>query len=222
MPDRFLAERKQVMETAKELERLGLVAVSNGNVSMRVGSAAERLMAITPTSVPYARITPEDVVVVDEEGEPVEGELPPSSETQLHAAIYQARPDVQAVIHTHSVYATVCAVAGLDVPPIVDEMVIYLGGPVRVAEYGFPSTRDLADKAVEALGDRQAVLLRNHGMVASGASLDDALAHCRMVERVAQVFVMAAHVGQVTQLPPGSVANERAIYEMKVRALREA
>ena len=163
-------------------------------------------------------MTVKDIVVCDYEGEPVEGELSPSSEMHLHVAIYQARPDVHAVIHTHSIYASVCAVTGLDIPPIVDEMTVYLGGPVKVAQYGFPGTRDLADKAVRALEDRKAVILRNHGMAACGATLEEALAHCRLVERVAQIFVTARAMGAVNPLPPDVVEKERAMYLMRLRA----
>ncbi|MSP78044.1 MAG: class II aldolase/adducin family protein [Dehalococcoidia bacterium] len=218
MADRFLNERRQVMEVAKELERLGLVAVSSGNISVRVGDRKHNLMAITPTSKPYAELTVDEVAVVDYEGEPVEGDLPPSSEMYLHVAIYQARPDVQAVIHTHSIYASVCAVAGWDIPPLVDEVAVYLGGPIKAAQYGFPGTRDLADKAVAALEDRKAILLRNHGMAACGASLTEALAHCRLVERVAQIYVHARNLGAVNVLPADVVEKERTMYLMKLRA----
>lgn len=220
MTGRWSAERRAVAETAKELERLGLVAVSSGNVSVRVDGGAQLLVVITPTSVPYAGMTGEDVVVVDEEGESLEGELAPSSELQLHVAVYRARPDTRAVIHAHAAYATACAVAGLDIPPLVDEMVIALGGGVKMAEYGFPSSRELADNAVVALGDRKAALLRNHGLLATGGSLDEALANCRMVERVAQVFVLARALGQVNLLPNEVVEKERAIYLMRLRAGR--
>lgn len=221
MSERWLSERRQVLEAAKELERLGLVAVSSGNVSIRVDDGGRPLLIITPMGLPYARMTAGDVVVADFEGEPVEGERPPSSELNLHVAVYQARPDARAVVHTHSISASVCAVGGLEIPPIVDEMVVNLGGGVRVAEYGFPSTRDLGDKAVAALGDRKAVLLRNHGLAVVGATLEEALAHCRLVERLAQIFLTARALGVVHPLSPDVVETERAIYLMRLRVQQE-
>ena len=130
---------------------LGLVTGTSGNVSMRLGSGDE-LLAATPSSVPYGDLTEDSIVVTDFDVEPVEGELPPSSETLLHVAVYRARPDVGAVIHTHSVYTSVAAVAGLEIPPIIDEMVIAVGGPVKVSAYAFPGSEELADSVCEALG----------------------------------------------------------------------
>jgi len=222
MNGRWSAERRAVAEAAREMERLGLVAVSSGNVSVRLTDGERLLVVITPTSVPYARMSADDVVVVDEEGEPVEGERAPSSELQIHAAVYRARRDARAVIHAHAAHASACSVAGLDIPPVVDEMVIALGGGVRVGDYAFPSSRELADNTVAALGDRKAALLRNHGLVAIGGNLEEAVANARLVERAAQVFVLARVLGQVNLLPSQVLERERAIYEMKLRAQRDA
>ena len=147
------AERAEVLAAAQAMEREGLVMGSSGNVSRRVAdSDGRQLMAITSSSVAYERITGEEIVIVDFEGEPLTGDLVPSTETLTHAAIYLARPDVGAVMHTHSTYSSALAVAGLDIPPLIDEAVLALGGGVRVAEYGFPSSQELADHAVAALG----------------------------------------------------------------------
>ncbi|MSQ11612.1 MAG: class II aldolase/adducin family protein [Dehalococcoidia bacterium] len=218
MAEKWLAERRRVMLVAKELERLGLVAGSSGNVSARVQERGRPLLVITPTSRSYSSLRVRDVVVIDYEGEPMRGTLPPSSETMLHVAVYQARRDVGAVIHTHSIYASACAVAGLEVPPLLDEMVVYLGGGIKVAEYGFPGTTELGAKACAALGDRKAVLLRNHGMVGVGATLEEAMGVCRLVERAAHIFVMASLLGSPTPLPADVVEKERALYGMRLRA----
>jgi len=179
------------------------------------------LLAVTPTQVPYTRLKPEDIVVIDSEGEPIEGELLPSSETPIHVGIYRARPDVRAVIHTHSIYASVCAVAGLEIPPVIDEMVFFIGGGVRVAEYGFPGTEDLAEKVVVALGDRNAALVRNHGVVGVGRSMEVALEVCGLVERVAQIFVYASLLGRANPIPHEALTAEEELFQMRRRAESE-
>lgn len=204
--------REAVLATALEMARRGLVVGSSGNVSVRVAQPGGDLLAITPTGRLYTSLTPEDILVCDFEGRTVQGELPVSTELPTHVAIYRARPEVRAVVHTHSLYATVAAVAVLDVPPIVDEMVLAVGGGVKVAEYGLPGTEDLGAKAVAALEERAAVLLRNHGLVAVGASLEEALAVAELVERMAHVFLAVRLEGKVHPLPADVVEREVLLY----------
>ncbi len=209
-----------VASAAREMAALGLATGSSGNVSQRLAGG---LFAVTPSGVPYTRLRDEEVVVIDGDAEPVEPQdeawsqpdLMPSSETLLHLAIYAARPDVGAVVHTHAVYCSVAAVAGLDVPPIIDEMMLSVGGPVRVSEYRFPGTQELADSVVEALGERNAALIRNHGAVGVGRDLESALDVCVLVERMAQVFVFASLLGGANPLPAEAVETELALYRMR-------
>ena len=126
--------------------------------------------------------------------------------------------DIGALIHTHSVYASVAAVGGLEIPPLVDEMVIRVGGGVQVAEYGFPTTEELAQNARRSLGDRNAVLLRNHGLVGVGRTPWDALEICQLVERVAKIFLYASLMGRANPLPPDVVQRERELYLMQMGA----
>ena len=212
----WMEERHAVLETAKALAQRGLVVGTSGNVSLRLADRHREVLAITPSGREYAGLQVEDIVVIDFEGDPVEGELIPSTETLTHVAIYLARPDVQSVIHTHSLYASVAAVAGLEIPPIVDEMAIATGGPVKVAQYAFPSSEELAQRAVAALDDRKAVLLRNHGLVGVGSSLKEALRVCELVERVAHIFIGARLVGQATPLPQEVVEAEVELYRMRL------
>ena len=198
------------------MAELGLLPGASGNVSVRLGPhAAPDILAITPSGRRNADLKLEDIVVVDFDAEPVEGSLTPSSETLLHVAIYRARPDVGAVIHTHSVFASVASVAGLQIPPIIDEMVVAIGGTVQVSEYAFPSTEELADNVCAALGERNAALIRNHGAVGVGRDLVEALDVCALTERVAQVFVQASLLGKVSELPEDVVQAETAIYNMR-------
>jgi L-fuculose-phosphate aldolase len=117
-------------------------------------------------------------------------------EHPLHLAIYNARSDVQAVVHTHSTYASALAVLRLPIPQIIDELVFQLGGQVEVADYAFPGSRELADNVVEALGPRNAVLLANHGGLAVGSTLDRAYQNALLLERAAHIFLLACAVDQ--------------------------
>jgi hypothetical protein len=122
--------------------------------------------------------------------------------------------DVGAVIHTHSVYASAFAVAGKAIPCVLDEQVVSLGGAVEVAEYGSSASEELAERAVAALGDRAAVLLRHHGVIGVGAELEEALAVVELVERVAQICVSAAALGGVRELPGDVVRSQQQIYRV--------
>lgn len=210
------SERTMVVQAAQHLLRLGLVAATSGNVSMRLeGGLDEGLIAITPTSMEYETMTAEDIVVVDYDVDVVEGRAVPSSESLTHVAVYRARQDIQAVIHTHSIYASVLAVAGVALPPVLDELVAYLGGAVEVAEYGFPSTEDLGEKAVRAMGERNAAFIRNHGVLTAGRDMTDALRACELVERASQIFIQARAFGEVETLPEEIVEVEKSMFRMR-------
>jgi L-fuculose-phosphate aldolase len=205
-----------VADAARKIRGLGLVTERSGNVSVRVPAGDGRgLLAITPSGRAYSRLSADEVPVVDFDVEPVEDGLPPSSESLLHVELYRARPDVGAVVHTHSVYASVAAVTGLAIPPIIDEMIVYIGGAVRVSEYAFPGTQELSDNVREALGDRNAALIRNHGVVAVGRDLTEALDVCELVERVSQIFVLSSLLGGAQTLPDDVVEAEQSIFRMR-------
>jgi len=207
--------RAAIVDACRRLEGEGLGQGASGNVSVRLPSEGRDLVAITPSRVPYRALGPEQVLIIDFEGDPVEGEGVPSSETLTHLAAYRARPDAGAAIHTHSVYASALAVAGQEIPAIIDEQVVVLGGPVPVAEYGMSATEDLARRAVEALGWRQAVLLRNHGVLGVGRDLGEALDVVALVERVAKVYVLARLLGQARPLPDEVVELEEKLFRMQ-------
>jgi L-fuculose-phosphate aldolase len=180
----------------------------------------ENCFVITPTSLPYAEMTPANIVVCDREGEQlIEVENAPSFELPLHVAVYEARPDVHAVIHTHSLYSTILSVLRLPLPPIVEEMAPYLGGEVRVAEYGQSGSDELARNAVAALGPRAAVLIANHGNLCVGKTLAKAFAAAELLERTALIYVEALKLqglkfGTVHSLPAEVVALEQEMYEV--------
>jgi len=192
------------------------VGAFSGNASLRL-PASEGQLLVTPTHNSYYGLKPEELVVVDLAGQPLSAGRKPSSETPLHLEIYRQRPDVMAVVHTHSRYASAAAVAGREIPPIIDEMVSSIGGAVRLAEYTMPGTADLGRAACRALGSHQAALLRNHGVVGVGAGIWEALEVCDLVERVAQIFVLAQVFGSgsATPLAPDIIERQLALLRQR-------
>lgn len=216
MTIRWHKQRQAVADAARRMSADGLTIGASGNVSARLTAPdGSPLMVITPSQTPYDKLRPADILATDMDIEPIDGEGIPSSEALLHAAIYRRRPDVGAVMHTHSTYATIAAVAGADIPPIIDEMVIAIGGAIRVSDYEPPASDALAANVCDALGDRRAALIRNHGAVGVGATPQDALAICALVERVAQVFVFASLLGGANPLPDAVVDAEIALFKMR-------
>ena len=217
MADQWSEQRRDLTEATREMYRRGLVGAYSGNTSLRLTDAGDdSLLLVTPTHHPYYRLQPDELVVVNLEGEPVSpAPMPPSSETRLHLEIYRRRPDVQAVAHTHSIHASVAAVIGRDIPPLIDEMLMTIGGPIKVSKYAFPGTQELAEQAYAALGDRNAALLRNHGAVGVGPDIWEALEVCDLVERLAQIFVLARNFGPraASPLPEDAIATEMQMFQ---------
>ena len=216
MKSRWQKEKEAVLKTAQEMAHKGLVTGTSGNVSLRLAPLDGRpILAITPTHKAYDTLSPDDIVVLDFDVDSVEGELAPSSETLLHISVYKARPDVGAILHTHSTFATVLAVAGLEIPPIIDEMAVFAGDTIKVCDYAFSGTEELAENATKALGQNNAVILRNHGMLGAGKTLEEALDMCLMVERGAQVLVHATLLGKVNPIPQEAQEAAKAIFDMR-------
>ena len=214
MANDYADERAEVLEAVGRVVALGLVAHASGNVSRRIEREGGDYFAVTASRVPYHRFALEDVVVVDANIDSIVGDGLPSSESLAHLAVYVARPDAGAVIHTHSVYASAFAVAGRPIPCVLDEQVVSLGGQVEVAEYAPSASEELAEHAVLALSDRAAVLLRHHGVLAVGRDLEEAVAAAELVERVARIQLLALQLGPPSVLPADVVAVEQKMYRM--------
>jgi L-fuculose-phosphate aldolase len=204
-------EKRNVLEAALKMSACGLVIGTAGNISVRL-PGRRPLLAITPSSLPYDTLTSDDIQIVDFDGEKVEGELRPSMETMLHIGIYKARKDTNAIIHTHSVYASAVSVTGQEIPPILEDQVAFLGGGIKLARYAPSGSRELADAAVTALGDNNGVLLANHGALGTGRTLRDAFTACELIEKTAQVYLLALPTGKLNCLPPTAVETLKAIY----------
>lgn len=175
--------RSAVVQAAREMLRLGLVTGTSGNVSARDGHS----VLITPAALAYEEMSEEDVVELGADGEAVQESAEPSSERRVHMAIYAARPDVAAVVHTHSVHATAWSFTGEPLDTGTEELEAAVGGPVATARRAPTGTDEIAAAAAEAIGERRAVLLGRHGVVAVGDSPAAALATAVVVERQAQM-----------------------------------
>jgi L-fuculose-phosphate aldolase len=175
--------RTAVVDAAREMLRLGLVTGTSGNASARDGET----VVITPASMPYEQMTEDDLVALGADGEPAEGDGLPSSEWRVHLAIYRTRPDVGAVVHTHSVHATAWSFNDEPLDTGTEELEATTGGAVLTAPYAPTGSDEIANAAAGALGTRGAVLLARHGVVGVGATPAEALATCVVVERQAQL-----------------------------------
>jgi L-fuculose-phosphate aldolase len=184
-------ERKGVARTARDLLRSGLVVNTSGNVSARVGDH----VAITPSGTAYKSLNAADIVVIDMQGDAVSGDLLPSSETPLHLSIYASDPDVSAIVHTHSVFATAVSTL-LNELPAIHYQIADLGGPVPVAPYQTFGTPELAAAVTDAIRGRSAALMQNHGAVTVADTLEQALARSITLEWLSRVYLISTQSGE--------------------------
>ncbi|WP_432053914.1 class II aldolase/adducin family protein [Streptomyces sp. bgisy022] len=182
----------ELVATARRTAADGLVVGTSGNVSVRVGD----IVLVTPSGVPYDRLTPEDLTGVDLDGRQVRGSLVPTSELPLHLAVYRAS-GARAVVHTHAVHATAVSTLVDELPPI-HYMAAALGGVVRVAPYAPYGSDELAAHALRALRDRSGCLLRNHGTLTHGATLDQAYDRTAQLEWMCRLWLTASSVPHLT------------------------
>jgi L-fuculose-phosphate aldolase len=184
--------RAEIVATAREMLRLGLVAGSAGNVSAREGDVVH----ITPSALPYSEMSERDLVTLSLTGELIAGEREPSSERRVHLAVYAARPEAAAIVHTHSVHATAWSFLGEPLVTGTEELEQAAGGVVRTSAAAPSGSDEIARAAVEALRDRRAALLARHGVLALGDSPASALEVCAIVERQAQLAWLLRGAGR--------------------------
>lgn len=200
----MLLEQARILiaEYGRQLLACGLTVGTGGNLSVydRIGGH----VAISPSGLAYERTQPEDVVVVDTNGAIVEGMRRPSSELAMHLALYGRRPDVCAVVHTHSVFATTLACLDCSLPA-VHYLIGFAGKEVRCAPYATFGTRELAESACAAIGDAQAVLLAHHGLLACGTDLAGAFNVAEQVEYCAEIYWRARAIGTPAVIPEGEM-----------------
>lgn len=211
--DTYLEIQKKIQEIALQAYNEQLVAGTSGNVSYY--DHESEVMAITPSNMSYAIMKPEDVVLMKLDGTIVEGTHKPSSEWRMHAGVYACREDVNAIIHTHSPYATSFAVTHERIPVILVEMMPFLGGDIPLSEFGMPGTDALAVNANKVLGNRNSCLLMNHGVLVIGKTLDQAYIRAQYVEDAARIYHYAREVGKPVELDESILEVLRAKYNLK-------
>ncbi len=205
------ALQQQVVDAAKTMARDGLSSGSFGNVS-----AADRehdLLAITPSGVLYDTMQPEDICLVHLDGGMVEGvtnRYKPSSELPMHCAVYAARDDANAIMHTHSAYCTAYASSGKELGPIIGEMGMVAPGNVPLVNYCQPGSEALAAQTAEALRESNGCLLANHGAVTVADNMERAYMLAQILEDGARAACLAAQIGTVQEIP---AADSAALYE---------
>lgn len=195
--------RTQLIAAARHMQTSGLTPGKSGNLSVRCGDA----LLITPTGVAYDQLTAADLILLDLDGKQLDGDLLPSSEWHFHCALLKARPDLQAIVHTHSLHCTALACTGRDIPAF-HYMVAEAGGSdIRCAPYATYGTEQLAAHAVDAMRGRRACLLANHGAIAAGNSPAEALQLAMAVENLAAQYTLALQLGKVQLLSDAQMAE---------------
>ena len=190
---RFAKERLELIEFGKKLVETNLTKGTGGNLS--VFDRESKLMAITPSGIDFHNIKPEDIVIMDLDANIIEGDKLPSSEWEMHLMQYKYRDDIQAVIHAHTTYATVLACLRWELPA-THYMIALAGKTVRCAEYATYGTHELAVNAFEAMKDRKAVLLANHGILAGSHNLLNAFNIIEEIEYCANIYCKAKAIGE--------------------------
>ncbi|MBU5426737.1 L-fuculose-phosphate aldolase [Tissierella pigra] len=189
----MLEERKLIVEYGKKLVTSNLTKGTGGNLS--IYNREKNLMAISPSGIDYFKIDVEDIVVLDLKGNIVDGHREPSSEYHMHRIFYENRDDIDAIIHTHTMYATTLACLNWSLPPV--HYMLALAGPdVRCANYATYGTKELAENAFEAMKDRYAVLLANHGLLVGSKDLANAFNITEEIEYVAELYYRTKAIGE--------------------------
>lgn len=195
--------RKEIVEYGKKLVTSNLTKGTGGNLS--VFDRETGYMAITPSGIDFFEIQPEDIVIMDLEGNIVEGDRLPSSEWEMHLLQYKERTDLDAVIHAHTTYATVLACLRWELPA-THYMIAVAGKNVRCTEYATYGSHELAVNATKAMMDRRAVILANHGILAGANDLLNAFNIIEEIEYCSQIYYMAKSIGEPVVLPDEEMA----------------
>lgn len=206
--------KKKIIDTCKKLLDDGHVIGSAGNVSVRVKYDDDELILITPSNVNYDNMKSDDILLIDFNGKVVQGVRNPSVEKHLHLGIYKAREDVNAIIHSHGLYSTILSTINLSLPPVMEELVPYLGGEIACAKYGEAGTEELAEIVLGNLEEKNAVILANHGNICCGSHLEGAYTVLQYLERGAKVYYLAKLIKDPNLLPEDTIDYEKDIFEI--------
>ncbi|MEI5676843.1 MULTISPECIES: L-fuculose-phosphate aldolase [unclassified Mesorhizobium] len=197
-----LSLRTELIEACRSMNRLGINKGTAGNISVRHGNG----FLISPTGIPYEKLTPDHVVAMNWDAT-YEGDVLPSSEWRFHRDILKARPDLNAVVHTHSVYATSVSILRKDIPAIHYSIAAAGGPTIRCAPYEIFGSQELADQVVKALEGRKACLMAHHGVITAHVSIARALALAVTVEQLAQEYLLCLPLGEPPVLSDAEIAD---------------
>ncbi|MGM0214301.1 class II aldolase/adducin family protein [Enterococcus sp. AZ109] len=201
----FTAEKEIIIQTGKKLDRYGLIALSGGNVSWRMDSGE---ILVTPSGMVYEELTPEDIIVLDSDGNILESKRRPSVDTVALLYIFQKRPDINGIIHTHQPYATALGLIEDEIACNLTTLANAARGNVKVAPYSSAASLDMGIKAVDYLGDQLAVVLKHHGVIGVGDSLKQALYSCVYLEEACKTIVAARSCGKELAMMNPEQINE--------------
>jgi len=204
------ALRQEVWECNLELPKNRLVTMTSGNVSGR--DPETNLVVIKPSGYKYEQLAPADLVVVDLEGNIIEGHLKPSVDTATHLYLYKHRSDVFGVAHTHSTYASVFAVLGESIPPCLTTCAM-LGGEIPIGGFVPIGGEEIGREIVAKIGNARAIIMQNHGVFAIGSSASEATKMAVVVEEVAKITYLAMLRGKPIVLTPEQLAQTKELYE---------
>lgn len=207
--------KEEVVAVLKYIEEKGWNYGRSGNISVLI--RGNKHVLVTPSGVLKSKLRPGDILVVDMEGRVIEGRGRPTIELPLHLAIYRSSDHVNAVIHAHGIYSTTLAISREPLPPLIEEMIIRIGGGVEIAEYAPAGSRELAENVVRALGYRKAVIIANHGVVACGEDLEEAVEILGLVERISYSYILSKLIGKIYQLPLDIVESYEKTYLSRLK-----
>lgn len=197
--DKVALYRSEVVKGAKAIYKRNLVDFGEGNVSVRNGRKDE--LFITPSFNNYETLTADQVVHIKFDGTALSKGKLPSTEATMHTMIYKSRPKVQSVIHTHSPYATMLSVNHMNIPIIMEEQIVFLGGSVDISPFGEAHTEEIGQSALTALSIKNAALLANHGAIVCGKSVEHSVKFAELTEKLAKMYWGALQVGEPKIIP---------------------
>jgi len=199
---------QQIVDYGKRMYKEGLVSGTGGNISVRI--PGENAFLISPSGMPYEQITIDDIVMLDMDGKQIAGKRRPSIEKNMHRMILVMRPEFNAVIHTHSIYATAYASLRKSLPVFLDAMSCVFGGPVKCAEYARIGSVELAENVEKAMRRTNVAFLANHGCIGAGKSLQQAYANVELLELCCRIYLAACSAGTPVQISEEDIRLTRA------------
>jgi L-ribulose-5-phosphate 4-epimerase len=219
MPEHYAALKSAIIEKCRVLQTMGYFIGTWGNISVRVPEG----FIVTPSRIEYDRIRRSDFVLVSPEGKVLAGHRVPSSETEIHRAVLNKKGDVGAIIHSHSPYATAVSCLHCSIPPFVEDLVQIIGGQVNCTRY-VPAGQHvrISEEVANTIGEENAVLLANHGVICCGRGLEEAFVASQIVEKAAFMMLAAAAKGAVIPIPPEHVLSERQRFLYKYGTVDDA